>query len=154
MLFMQFKINGNSYLLEAKDIIEIVPYVNLQQIPKAPAYLAGLLNYRGDSVPVVDICMLMSDRPCEMKLSSRIAMANYKDDDGRSVCIGLLIERLTETATYNESDFSDSGVTLEESPYLGKVVVDDNRIVQMVNVREIIPEAAHDILFHGNHSGA
>lgn len=155
MLFMQFKISGSSYILEAKDIIEIVPYANLQRIPQAPAYLAGLLNYRGNTVPVVDICFLMSGKPCELKLSSRIAMVNYKaDDEGQSVCIGLLIERLTETAIYSESDFSDSGVELEDSPYLGKVIIDGNRIIQRVSVREIIPAAAHDILFHAVPSGA
>jgi chemotaxis-related protein WspB len=154
MLFLQFKISGNSYILEARDIIEIVPYANLQRIPQAPDYLAGLLNYRGDTIPVVDICYLMSGKPCELKLSSRIAMTNYMDEDGRSVCIGLLIERLTETAIYKVSDFSDSGVALEDSPYLGKVIVDDKHIIQLVSVREIIPEAAHDILFHSIPSGA
>lgn len=154
MLFLQFKINGNGYILEAKDIIEIVPYANLQLIPQAPAYLAGLLNYRGDTVPVVDICFLMSDKPSESKLSTRIALVNYKDDDGRTVRIGLLIENLTETARYNDNDFSDSGVTLEDSPYLGKVIIDEKRIIQLVNVHELIPAEAHDILFHALPSGA
>lgn len=81
-------------------------------------------------------------------------MFDYKDDDGRSVCIGLLIERLTETVIYKESDFSDSGVALEDSPYLGKVIVDDKRIIQLVSIREIIPEAAHDILFRAIPSAA
>lgn len=153
MLFLQFKINDNKYILEAKDIIEVVPYANLKRILKAPAYVAGLLNYRGNSVPVIDISFLMSDKPSEVKLSSRIALVNYKGGDSQSVCIGLLIEHLTETVRYNENDFSDSGVTLEESPYLGKVVIDDNRIIQMVNIGEIIPEAAHDVLFHSAHPG-
>lgn len=153
MLYLQFKINNNRYILEARDILEVVPYANLSRISKAPAYVAGLLNYRGDSVPVIDVCFLMSDKPCAPKLSSRIALANYKAVDGRSVCIGLLIEHLTETVRFEESDFSDSGVTLEDSPYLGKVVIDDNCIVQTVMISEIIPEAAHDILFNGIHSG-
>ena len=148
MLFLQFKINDNKYLLEAQGVIEVVPYANLKRIPKAPKYVAGLLNYRGDSIPVIDICFLMSDKPAELKLSSRIALVNYKDDQQLSVCVGLLIEHLTETVRYDENDFSDSGVTLEESAYLGRVVMDENRIVQLVNINEIIPVAAHDILFH------
>jgi chemotaxis-related protein WspB len=151
MLFMQFKVNDNKYLLNARDVVEIVPYANLRRIPKAPAYVAGLLNYRGDSVPVIDTCFLMSDKACEPKFSSRIALVNYLVDS-RSIRIGLLIARLTETVRYEEDNFSDPGVTLEESPYLGKVVVDENRIVQLINVREIIPEAVHDILFHSAHS--
>ena len=148
MLFLQFKINDNRYVLEAKDIIEVVPYANLKQIPKAPAFVAGLLNYRGDTVPVIDICFLMSDKVCQPKLSSRIALVNYIADDGRAVRVGLLIEHLTETVSYSESEFSDSGVTLEESPYLGKVVIDDNYIIQWVDIKKVIPEAAHEILFH------
>ena len=152
MLFVQFKVNDNKYILDVEDIVEIVPYVKLKRIPKAPDYVAGLLNYRGGSVPVLDVCRLMSDMPCEAKLSSRIALVNFRDDN-HTICIGLLIEHLTETVRYEESDFSDTGVTVEESAYLGKVVIDDNRIVQLVNISEIVPKEAHDILFQDVHTG-
>lgn len=153
MLFMQFKIDDDRYVIEAKDIIEIVPFANLKRIPKAPPYVAGLLNYRGDTVPVIDVCFLMSEKLCELKLSSRIALVNYKDDEGKQVCIGLLIEHLTETVRFDEKDFSDSGVALKDNPYLGQVVIDDDCIVQMVNIRKIIPEEAREILFSGSCSG-
>lgn len=148
MLFMQFKINNDRYLLEAKDIIEIVPYANLKRIPRAPQSVAGLLSYRGDAVPVMDICFLMSDKPCELKLSSRIALVNYKDVSEQSVRIGLLIEHLTETVRFNEEDFSNSGVSLEEDLFRGKVIIDEDGIVQMINIRTIIPGSVHDILFN------
>ena len=147
MLFMQFTIDNDRYLLEAKDIVEIVPFANLKRIPKAPPYVAGLLNYRGDTVPVVDVCYLMSDKLSELKLSSRIALVNYKNDMGEPTCIGLLIEHLTETVRFNESDFSDSGVTLKDNPYLGKVIIDNNCIIQLVNIKKLIPEEAYEVLF-------
>ncbi len=31
---------------------------------------------------------------------------------------------------------------------LGKVVIDDHHIVQLVNIRKIVPKEAHDMLFH------
>ena len=151
MLFLQFKINDNRYILEARDIIEIVPYANLKRISKAPGYVAGLLNYRGDSVPIIDLSFLMSDKTSKEKLSTRIVLINYKKDE-RVICLGLLIEHLTETVRYDEKDFSDSGVTLEGSPYLGRVVIEDHSIIQLVDFKKIIPEEAHDMLFQGNHS--
>ena len=150
MLFLQFKINDNRYLLEARDIIEVVPYVNLKRISKAPGYVAGLLNYRGESVPVIDLSFLMSDKSSQEKLSSRIALINYKDSN-RVVCLGILIEQLTETVRHDEKDFSDSGVTLEGVPYLGKVVIDDNSIIQLVDFKKIIPEEVHGMLFQGDY---
>ncbi|MES1983132.1 MAG: chemotaxis protein CheW [Pseudomonadota bacterium] len=148
---MQFKINDDRYVLEAKDIIEVVPYAKLKRVPQAPPYVVGLLNYRGETVPVIDICFLMGDRLCELKLSSRIALVNYRDGSGLSVCIGLLIEHLTETVRFNEQDFSDSGVTLKDNPYLGRVIIDNNSIVQMVDIKKIIPESAHEVLFNTSH---
>jgi len=147
MLFLQFTIEKNRYLVDVKDIVEIVPFANLKQIPKAPPYVAGLLNYRGNTIPVVDICYLMNDKLCELKLSSRIAVVNYKNDIGEQICIGLLMEHLTETVRFDESSFSDSGVNLKDNPYLGKVIIDNNCIVHWVDIRKIIPAEAYAILF-------
>ena len=93
----------------------------------------------------------MSDKSSQEKLSSRIALINYKDSN-RVICLGMLIEQLTETVRYDEKDFSDSGVTLEGIPYLGKVVIDDNSIIQLVDFKKIIPEEVHGMLFQGNYS--
>ena len=153
MLFVQFRVNDHKYILDAKGIIEIVPYANLKQIPKAPNYVAGLLNYRGNSVPVIDVCYLMSDRPCALKLSSRIALVNHEGDNGQTICVGLLIEHLTETVVFDEGDFSESGVTIEEGPYLGRVIINDNQIIQEVNISKLIPETALNILFQDSRSG-
>jgi len=152
MLFLQFKIGGEKYLIEANDVMEIVPFAHLKKVPMAPAYVAGLLNYRGASIPVIDVCYLMSEKGCGVKLGSRIALVNYKKDDGGKVRIGLLIEHMTETVSLHESDFKTSGVNLKDHAYLGDVVMDDTGIVQRLNVEKILPDEAHSILFEDNPS--
>lgn len=147
MLFLQFKIGGERYLIEAKDVMEIVPFAHLKKVPGAPAYVAGLLNYRGSSIPVIDVCRLMSEKGCEVKLGSRIALVNYKKDDGKKVCIGLLIEHMTETVSLRESDFKPSGVNLRNHAYLGDVVMDGTGIVQRLNAEKILPDEARCMLF-------
>jgi len=149
MLFLQFKIGDDRYLLEAKDIIEVVPFAGLKKIPKAPPYVAGLLSYRGKALPVIDICYLMSEEPCKLKLSTRIALVNYKVADGESRPVGLLIEHMTQSVIWDDSDFSDSRVHLKDHQYLGKVVIDGCGIVQRVDITSIIPEEANAILFGG-----
>jgi len=153
MLFLQFKICDDRYLIEAKDIIEVIPFVQLKKIPKAPPFVAGLLNYRGKTVPVIDIYYLMTDTKCELKFSSRIALVNHKKDDARPICIGLLTEHLTETDAWEESEFSSSGVNLKEQPYLGGVATDDKGVAQRIIIENLLPEKAYEILFEGRSSG-
>ncbi|MBI5826492.1 MAG: purine-binding chemotaxis protein CheW [Deltaproteobacteria bacterium] len=147
MLYLQFKIGGERYIIEAKDVMEIVPFAHLKKVPGAPGYVAGLLNYRGSSIPVIDVCHLMSGKGCEVKLGSRIALVNYLKDGGKKACIGLLIEHMTETVSLRESDFKASGVNLKDHAYLGGVVMDDAAIVQRLNVDKILPDEAGDMLF-------
>jgi len=149
MLFLQFKIGNDRYLIDAKDIIEVVPFAALKKIPKAPPYVAGLLNYRGKTIPVIDICYLMTDRPCKLRLSSRIALINYKADNGELLPVGFLIEQMTESVRWLESDFSDSRVNLKDNKYLGRVVIDDEGIAQRIEISMIIPEEADEILCKG-----
>ena len=147
MLFLQFKSGDDRYLLEAKNVIEVIPFVHLKKIPKAPSYVAGLLNYRGKTIPVIDVCYLMTDKKCESKLSSRIVLANYNKDDDQKFCIGILNEHLTETVTWDESEFSSSGVNLEKDPYLDSVATDDKGVAQRINIAKLLPEEAYEILF-------
>jgi chemotaxis signal transduction protein len=57
------------------------------------------------------------------------------------------MEHLTETVRFNEEDFSDSGVSLKGDPYLGKVTMDGDSIVQLINIRKIISEEVCEVLF-------
>ncbi len=123
MLFLQFEIGEDRYLIAATDVVEVVPPARLKKIPNTPSYVAGLLNYRGEAIPVVDLCYLMTGQVCKHKLSSRIAVVTYRRSGKQKVSIGLLIEHMTETAVWDESDFSDSGVKMKENGYFGDVVI-------------------------------
>ena len=57
-----------------RRVIELVPRVELRAIPHAPAFLAGLLGYRGEVVPVIDLGLLLGSSPCPDRLSTRIIL--------------------------------------------------------------------------------
>jgi chemotaxis-related protein WspB len=52
MLFILFQIGRDRYALSAGSIIEVLPLMNLKSVPRAPAGVAGLLNYHGTPVPI------------------------------------------------------------------------------------------------------
>jgi len=78
-------------------IREIVPLVELQQLPVAPDLAVGWMRYRGKTIPVIDLCLLTADRSCDPKLSTRIIIIDYVLADGRTVQLGLIAEHVVET---------------------------------------------------------
>lgn len=147
-LYMQFYVDSNRFVLPAQDVIAIVPMVALHKVPKVPEYVVGILNYHGESVPVIDIRALMTGMITEQRLSTRIAIINFALAKHSRYLIGLLSEKLTEVMRIDESQFQPSGVTNENARYLGDVVTDGRGILQRLKVSELIPDTAQEMLFN------
>jgi chemotaxis-related protein WspB len=77
MLFLLFKIGHDRYALPASQMVEVVPLVTLKEVPSAPQGLAGIFNYHGQPVPVIDLTQLTTGKAAERRVSTRIVLINY-----------------------------------------------------------------------------
>ncbi len=93
MLFLVFELARDRYALDVSQVAEVLPLVAIKQIPQAPPAVAGILNYRGAPVPVIDVSQLTLGRPAERRLSTRIVLVHYPDADGQTRLLGLIAER-------------------------------------------------------------
>jgi len=147
MLFLLFHVNDESYAVDVRDVTEVVPRVKLRSIPKAPAYVAGLLNYRGDSVPVLDLCVLLHDRECAAVFSSRIVLVKYPDARGAERVLGLLAEQVTDTLQCEAGDFHPSTLVHTSAPYLREVTTHRDHLVQRVEISALLAHEVQALLF-------
>ena len=148
MLFLLFQIGNDRYGLEASQVVEVVPLVALKKIPPAPPGVAGILNYHGLLVPVIDLSEMTMGRLSESRLSTRIVLVNYPMDAEKKHILGLMAEQATETIQLNPEAFSDAGVDVPEAPYLGLVAKDTRGLIQRIDVQKLLPDAMRDRLFH------
>src|SRR6185436_1635908 len=139
MLFLLFQIGEDRYALEARQVLEVLPLVHLKRIPRAPSSVAGVFNYHGVSVPLIDLTELALGRPSAARMSTRIILTHYLPESGTKHLIGLLAEQVIETIQRPESDFVDSGVAATDSPYLGSVATDKSGIIQRIDVQRLLP---------------
>lgn len=140
MLFLLFQIGNDRYALEAKQAVEVLPFLALKKIPKAPRGVAGIFNYRGHPLPAVDLCELTHGRPARERLSTRIIVADCSDAFGRQRLVGLIAEHATEMLRCERKDFVESGVAVGEAPYLGPVMMDARGVIQLLRAQHFLPE--------------
>jgi chemotaxis-related protein WspB len=147
MLFLVFELARDRYVLDVSQVAEVLPLVDIKQMPQAPPAVAGILNYRGAPVPVIDVSQLTLGRPAERRLSTRIVLVRYPDADGQIRLLGLIAERATQTVRHEEKDFVASGVTSKGASYLGPVIADARGLLQWLDVRTLLPPSVRDVLF-------
>jgi chemotaxis-related protein WspB len=147
MLFLLLQLGADRYALDASQITEILPLVGVKKIPQAPAGVAGLFDFRGTPVPVVDLSELILGRAAEQRLSTRIILVRYPGDDGGVRLLGLIAEKVTDTMRREPADFVDAGVNNDRAPYLGPVINDGRGLVQRIEVATLLPAPVRDVLF-------
>jgi len=147
MLFLVFELARDRYALDVRQVAEVLPLVAIKEIPQTPPAVAGILNYRGAPVPVIDVSQLTLGRPAERRLSTRIVLVHYPDAAGQTRLIGLIAERATQTVRRDAADFVSSGVTCEGASYLGPVAADSRGLLQWLDARTLLPPSVRDALF-------
>lgn len=145
MLMLLFYIGSDRYAFGCDRIIEIIPRVNLKKISHTPEYVAGMLNFRGLPVPIVDLCYLLAGRPSISRLHTRIIILRF--NEGENVfTLGLLAERVTETMLHKQEEFIDSGIRAKDVPYLGGMLTDKEGVIQFVFLNKLF-QVVRDVLF-------
>jgi chemotaxis-related protein WspB len=149
MLLLTFTVAGEPYALDVARVIELVPRVELRAIPHAPAYLAGLLGYRGEVVPVIDLGLLLGSSPGADRLSTRIILVkstpgghNRKEEardpaGGEARVLGLIAERVIDLVEVEPEQVTPAPVHLARAPYLDAIARTDRGFVPLIAISEL-----------------
>jgi chemotaxis-related protein WspB len=124
--------------------------VQITTLPRLPAAVAGVLNYRGTPLPVIDLSQLALQRPALKRLSTRIIVVHFPDEGGNPHLLGLIAEQVTGTVRREPASFTVSGVNDQVEPHLGPVAMDPNGFVQWTDLNQLVPAAMRQLLFNSS----
>lgn len=138
MLLLLFKTHDGRFALESRQVTEIIPLLKPKKLPGVPEYVTGIINYRGEPVPVFDLCMLAGGPPCKNFYSTRIILVHYPLDEGDRL-IGLIAEQVTDIFRCSENDIRSSGILIGKTSHSRAIRPDQDDLVQLYKVADMIP---------------
>ncbi len=71
MQLLTFTLGQQQYGIDTRNIVEVLPFISANPTPQQGEEVRGLIRYRGKLVPVIDLCQLISNRPCQLRLGTR-----------------------------------------------------------------------------------
>jgi chemotaxis-related protein WspB len=144
MLFIVFQLGQDRYALDARELVEILPLMQVKRLPQAAVGIAGILDYHGVTLPVIDLSELALGRKALERTSTRVLIAELAN--GRR--LALIAERANEMLQRESTDFTATAVAVDAAPYLGPITRDARGIVQWIAPEKLFSTAVHDALFH------
>jgi chemotaxis-related protein WspB len=147
MLYLLFSLGPDRYALPATEIVEVLPWVAMKSLPGAPKGVAGLINWRGRLLPVIDLSENTVGEPSVPRISTRVAIVNVAAENGSTRWLGLILEQLSETLRCDPADFQPTTVVQPDTRYLGMVYPGPRGVIQLVEPRKLLTPAQCHALF-------
>jgi chemotaxis-related protein WspB len=79
-------------------------------------------------------------------------MVNYIGKDKTKRYLGLMGERVTETLNKPNTELMNIEAQLDETSYLGGIIMDDRRMIQLIRLENLLSDSQHKYLLAGEYS--
>jgi chemotaxis-related protein WspB len=152
MLLLTLQADESLYAVDVARVVEVVPRVNLRRLPHAPVCLAGVFDYRGIIVPVIDLGILLGSAPCRSLLSTRIVLVDSRPGEQaapgpRPWLLGIIAERVSDVVSVKPEGVTSAAMQLPTAPYLGSIVELDHEMAQLIVIDRVLDESLRAAFF-------
>jgi purine-binding chemotaxis protein CheW len=93
--YLTFRIGDEVFALDVSQVREVLDFSTITKVPRAPDFMRGVINVRGNVVPVVDLRRKFGLEPTEKTLDTRIVVMELSMDDELSV-LGAMADSVHE----------------------------------------------------------
>jgi purine-binding chemotaxis protein CheW len=138
-----FKVGGEEFAVDIMEIMEIIRPQKITKVPKAPAFVEGIINLRGKIVPVLEMRGRFGGEASGDPKHARIIIVKVEES-----LFGIVVDEVSEVM-YLSRDLIDStpdavkGVDVEYLKNVGKVgdrlilILDTGKLLTKEEIREL-----------------
>ena len=127
-------LGGEKYGINIMDIEEILRMLEITKVPKAPSFVEGIINLRGQVIPIVDLRKKLGINVPEENGQTRIVNVNIK---GKK--IGFVVDSVDEVLRLEPEtiDKAPGSSTGPEAYYIDGVAKRKNGMIILLNVHKL-----------------
>ena len=96
-LFLSFVIQNEQYAVEVSSIKEIVGVLPITIVPQTETYIKGIINLRGDIIPVIDMRLRFLKEEIPYDDQTCIVVVLYQE-----YILGLIVDQIIGVYTLDE----------------------------------------------------
>lgn len=149
--YLLFDLNDQHFGLDILRIIEISKITQIRSIPEAPAFVKGVINFRGHIVPVINPKNLFGMSETEQSTDKKkqaftiILESHYNNDH---LLVGLAVDSVTEILNIKATDIEEAPSYLmnEEANYILALAKLNGNVKILVDIDKILDKRIRQVV--------
>lgn len=136
--YLSFTICGDPYAVNVAKVLEVLQEEHITPVPNAPAYIRGIINFRGDVVPVF-----------ETRVRFNLPERNYNDgfniivldvSEGSDMFrLGAVVDKVKDVIAIHDEDIKPVPTMNKEfnTDFLQGIYKLNNDFIMLLNVERV-----------------
>jgi purine-binding chemotaxis protein CheW len=134
--YIVVRIGNEQYGIDIQYVDNIVRMQRITRVPKAQAYFKGVINLRGEIIPVMSIRLKFGLEPDEITNATRIIILKFEAQSA----IGILVDEVKEVVTLEDESIEKVTYNAkdEKSMYLSGIGKNGENLISLLNIAGVI----------------
>lgn len=136
--YIVVKLDNEEYGIDIKYVDNIVRMQKITRVPKSQDYFVGVINLRGEILPVMSMRKKFGMEPDEVTNKTRIIIVKPE----QAAMIGIVVDSINEVVTLDDSCLEKAGVEngVEERAYVNSVGKYGDELISILSLSALIAE--------------
>lgn len=137
--FLTFRSADLTFAVNTKYVIEIITNHAITTLPMVPEYIKGIINLRGQIIPIVDIRLRLGKPSIDMENNDTTCIIVLDID---SISVGIIVDSVSQVVDSELSKISPVPVNNQQELVNGMISLDVNNVVLLLDCQQLVDTQA------------
>lgn len=134
--YVVFKLDDGEFGIDIMNVQEISPYEKATPLPNTPKFMEGVINYRGNVIPIINLKKRFLLGEVQNDKDTRIIVINLNDKE-----VGFVVDEASQTVRLDDKDIDAapeiiSGI--DEKYIIGVGKLDEKRLLILIDLCKVL----------------
>ena len=137
--YLTFKLKDEHFAFNVGKLINILEMVKITKVPKTPEYMRGIINLRGEVLPVIDTKIKLGMGESEITGSTCILVIETQLDKEK-VRLGAMVDSVLEVLEIEDADIKTPPSIGNENnmDFITGVVEHNDKFIMLMDIDQIL----------------
>lgn len=133
--YVLFKLEDEYYGIDINNVETIEKIMPITRVPYTQDFVKGVINLRGNVVPVIDLRKRLNLEEKPYDDNSRIIIVQIDD-----ITVGMIVDSSSEVIQLNDDEIDESpSINIDNDDYFIECIgKKDNRIIIIINLHKVL----------------
>jgi purine-binding chemotaxis protein CheW len=135
--YVIFSVSGEKFGVSISKVSIVERVRNITRVPSAPKYIKGLINLRGEIIPVMSLRLKLGLPEVDFDDKTRIIFFKTKE-----LSIGVIVDSVDKVVSINLDEIESANTVYDReiSNYAEGIAKIEGSLITLINFEELIAE--------------